>query len=332
MNKDDMFLRNLYTLMESGYSVEECLDLCQKIFPHPCIDQIRELLKEGAALDECLLQTDFSLLFKEYFSFFNNKDCLSSAIEKSLNICLSQKKYKTKLKSQLTYPSLLLLFLFLFSIFVVIVLLPQVNALFVSFQITKSLVFQIIYFLFYLVPCILIVTSLLFAYMFVHLIYALRRKRFKTIEYFLKIPFFRVFLQKYFSLKFSIYYQELLNEEMDNVSIIDLLNEQLCRSDLKIVLYEISNRLHEGESLETILNDFEYLDPLFLNFFQMYMKNPTMKDSLSLYIQLTYEQIDMWVSQFLKYLIPCIYGFVAIFVISIYISIIIPMMNVISNV
>lgn len=57
-----------------------------------------------------------------------------------------------------------------------------------------------------------------------------------------------------------------------------------------------------------------------------------MKDSLTIYMELTYQQFDLWIANFLKYLIPMIYGFVAVFVISIYISIIIPMMNIISNV
>ncbi|MFR6098585.1 MAG: hypothetical protein ACLUIS_00260 [Longibaculum sp.] len=64
----------------------------------------------------------------------------------------------------------------------------------------------------------------------------------------------------------------------------------------------------------------------------MYIKNPIQKQSISHYIELTYQQIDVWISQFLKYLVPSIYGFVAIFVITIYVSIIIPMMNVISDI
>lgn len=168
--------------------------------------------------------------------------------------------------------------------------------------------------------------------MIVRLVMALKKKSYQTIESYLKMPGFRKILQKYFSLKFAIYYQELLDEDMDSVRIIALLNEQMIESDLKIVLYEMNERLQGGETLEDILQDFEYLDQLFLSFFEMYMKNPSQHDSLLQYIDLTYQQIDLWVSTFLKYFIPCIYGFVAMFVISIYISIIIPMMNVLGNI
>ena len=191
---------------------------------------------------------------------------------------------------------------------------------------------QIMFFFFYFMPILIISIGSLIVFLLIRLFFALRHKSYLIIEWYLKLPVFKICLQKYFSLKFAVYYHELLNEEIDSTSIIALLNEQMTESDLKIVLYEMNNRLHEGEALEDILEDFEYFDRLFLSFFQMYMKNPVQKQSLAHYIDLTYEQIDLWISQFLKYLVPSIYGFVAVFVITIYVSIIIPMMNVISDI
>lgn len=332
MNKDDLFLKNLYTLLDAGYSIDETLHLCQKIQPYSYIEKMISQLKLGFSIEECLMEAPISSLFKEYFSFFKNKNCLSEAIEKSLNICISQRQYKDKMKSKLTYPIILLVFLLLFSIFVICVLMPQVNQMFESFQIKKSVLFECLFLFYYIVPILFIGLIAIFIYMFIELYLALKTKKFKIIEKYLNFPIIKIGLKKYFSLKFTIYYQELLYEDIDNASIIELLNHQLCQSDLKIVLYEINNRLHEGEALEMILSDFEYLDDLFLNFFQMFVKNPAMKDSLTIYMELTYQQFDLWIANFLKYLIPMIYGFVAVFVISIYISIIIPMMNIISNV
>lgn len=64
----------------------------------------------------------------------------------------------------------------------------------------------------------------------------------------------------------------------------------------------------------------------------MYLQNPHQHQSITHYIQLTYQQIDFWIAKFLKYVVPCIYGFVAVFVITIYVSIVIPMMNIISDI
>ena len=178
------------------------------------------------------------------------------------------------MKNQLTYPSILLVFLMLFSVFVVFFLLPQVNQLFVSFSIEKSLSIQIIFILFRVVPIVIICIIGFLLLMIIHLIYGLRRKKHHVIELYLKIPLLRVLLEKYFSLKFCIYYQELAQEDTDCATIINMLNKQMIKSDLKIVLYEIENRLYEGEAIEDILKDFEYFDQLFLTFFEMYLQNP----------------------------------------------------------
>ena len=149
------------------------------------------------------------------------------------------------------------MFLFLFSVFVVFILLPNVNQLFISFQIEKTLWIQVAFISFYLIPFLIIVLGIAVVYLLTKLIIALKKKSFRIIEWYLKLPLFKVFLQKYFSLKFATYYQELLTEDMDSARIIKLLNEQMNHSDLKIVLYEMNNRLQEGETLEDILVDFE---------------------------------------------------------------------------
>ncbi len=332
MNKMILFLDNFYTLLQSGYSVEETLGLCQLILKTSFIHDMEDRLKNGDNIYQILIQGPFPRVFKEYLAFYKNKNCLSEAIEKSLKIYKMQEEYKEKLKSQLTYPIILLLFLFLFSIFIVIILLPNVYALFDSFQIKKSLFIEIMFSIFHFFPIIFIGLSLCVFVMIFQLINGLRHKRFKTIEFYLRMNGMKIVLQKYFSLKFVMYYHELALEDIDSAHIIQILNEQMNESDIKIVLYELNNRILEGESIEGVLDDFEYLDPLFLTFFKMYIQNPTQQHSLQQYIDLTYQQLDQWITQFLKYMIPLIYGFVALFVISIYISIIIPMMNVISDI
>ncbi|MEG0592157.1 MAG: type II secretion system F family protein [Coprobacillus sp.] len=332
MNKEYLFLKNFYELLASGYSIEESLLICNHILHYTPIQSMLDRLKLGDSIENILLESPLPKTFREYFIFFQNKNCLSEAIEKSLNICLSKQDYQNQLKSKLTYPLILFVFLFLFSIFVVFILLPNVNELFNSFGIDKSLFVEVVYKLFYLIPIILIVVCSLVVFLIVRLLLGLKRKSFRVIERYLKYPIFKICLKKYFSLKFAIYYNELLKEEMDSASIIAVLNDQMKQNNLKIVLYEMSNRMNEGEALENILEDFEYLDELFLTFFKMYMKNPKENYSLNQYIDFTYQQIDIWVAQFLKYLVPSIYCFVAVFVITIYISIIIPMMNVISDI
>ncbi len=329
MNKDYILLENLYMLLESGYTFEETLELCYEIFHDDKIKQMKNQLQDGTHVENILLDADLPHMFKEYFYFFQKKNCLSLAIKKSLQICIQKEDFIKKIKKQLTYPTILIVFLFLFSLFVIFILLPQIHQLFLSFEIQSMS--KLIY-VYYTIPilCIFIFTFL-FALLST-LFYALKNKKIKLIEMFFKVPVLKYLLKKYFSLKFAIYYYEYIQEELDNVKILALLNEQMKDTDLKIVLYEMNNRIQEGESLEMILIDFDYLDSLFSSFFRMYIKNPANSKALSQYIECTFQQLDYLISNIMKYLIPGIYCFVGFFVISIYISIIIPMMNIFSKI
>lgn len=130
MNKDYLLLKNLYGLLEAGYSIEEALHLCQQMIHYHVIDEMLEQLNHGESIENILLNSSLPHLFCEYFRF-QNKNCLSEAIKKSLDICIMKEEYQNKLKSKLTYPSILVTFLFLFSLFVVFMLLPNVNQLLV---------------------------------------------------------------------------------------------------------------------------------------------------------------------------------------------------------
>ena len=142
----------------------------------------------------------------------------------------------------------------------------------------------------------------------------------------------RKYIQKYFTFKFCLYFNELLEDHIDSNTIITMLNESMSQSDIKIVLYEIYTRLKEGEQLENIIDGFPYFDHLFVSMYKMFLKNPDEIGSMRGYLDISQEQITYAVNKFTKFFVPVVYGFVAFFVITIYIAVIIPMMNVIGDI
>lgn len=332
MNNDYFFLENFYLLIQDGYSLDAALTICYHIHPHKDIEHIQNYLKEGYSIDDAILTSHLPPTFKEYFTFFQRKHVLSKSIENSLRICKMKNDYIYKIKKQLSYPLLLLIFLLFFSIFVIFILMPNVNGLFESFGIQKSFYIQVIMNIFQLIPLIFILIIFIIVIMSIHLIYGLKNKKYKIIEYYLDKPIIKNILKKYFSLKFALYYNELLLEKLDSITIIHTLNQQLMNNDLKIVLYEIEERMLEGELIENILSDFVYFDELLVTFFKMLLEHPTQDLSLQNYIDMTFKTIELKINRFMKIMTSFIYLFVALFVIMIYISIIIPMMNIISEI
>ena len=66
--------------------------------------------------------------------------------------------------------------------------------------------------------------------------------------------------------------------------------------------------------------------------YKMYLKNPEEIGSMRGYLDISEEQITYAVNKSTKFFVPIVYGFVAFFVITIYVAVIIPMMNVIGDI
>ena len=155
---------------------------------------------------------------------------------------------------------------------------------------------------------------------------------FKLIDLLIeKIVLIRRLIQKYYSLKFALYYNELLINGYDSTDIIVMLYEQIDDSDIKMIIYEIYRQVLEGEALEDIINDFEYFEPLFIAYFKLLIHDNQKDKSLDNYLRVSIDTLHMQVTRLIKLFVPIIYCFVAGFVILVYVAIVIPMMNVVSN-
>ena len=329
MNDDLQLLENIANFLKQGYLIKDVLNLCLIIHQTEKIKLIEQNLVAGKAFDEVIIEIDFDNTFIEYFKFFRFKNNISTAIEHSLKICRKKEQIFTQLKKELTYPVLLIIFLMFFSLFIVYGLLPSIMQLFVEFNISPSIITRIIR---SIIPIIVIFIILSFTVFFTIRIYAIKRKYFKLIDLLIeKIVLIRRLIQKYYSLKFALYYNELLINGYDSTDIIVMLYEQIDDSDIKMIIYEIYRQVLEGEALEDIINDFEYFEPLFIAYFKLLIHDNQKDKSLDNYLRVSIDTLHMQVTRLIKLFVPIIYCFVAGFVILVYVAIVIPMMNVVSN-
>lgn len=332
MNNDLLFLENLSDLLEQGYGIEETLLICKDIGDHPSIDSILQKIYAGESLTDALIDPHLPALFIEFFTFFSMRSTVSEAIKNSLRIYNEIYSIKKNIVAQLTYPIILLVFLLFFSLFATFILFPKVTTLFDSFGMNPSLSFSILFGVIRCIPILIIGIFIVLIAVVIHFFISLKKKKYWIIERYLKVPFLKKYIQKYFTFKFCLYFNELLEDHIDSNTIITMLNERMSQSDIKIVLYEIYSRLKEGEQLENIIDGFDYFDHLFVSMYKMFLKNPEKIGSMRTYLDISQDQIRYVVNRFTKFFVPIVYGFVAFFVITIYIAVIIPMMNVIGDI
>lgn len=332
MNEEYRFLETIANFLEQGYLIQDVLNMCKYIYNNDLIEKLNLKLNAGKSLDEAILECDFNKTFKEYFKFFRIKHNLSIAIIQSVDICKAKDNTFMKLKKELTYPALLIVFLMMFSLFIVYALLPSIMQLFNEFAIEPTLITSFMFMLFKIVPILIITLLIIFISLCFMTVYAINKQYFQLIDFFINHSFIiKNIIQKYYSIKFALYYNELLVSGYDTTDIIIMLYHQIDDSDIKMLIYEIYTQILKGESLAEIISNFNYFEPLFIASFKILIHDNQANKSLNNYLKISLDTLHFKIAKVIKIIIPVVYGFTASFVILVYVSIIIPMMSVISN-
>ena len=312
------FIEYMIFFLKQGYSIHDLLDLCKMLDFKKQVSDLEKYLYQGETVDEALLKMNLPGLFKEYFSFFKHDFSIDDALEKTLAICKKREEIKKIIIKKLGYPLFMLIFLFVFSIFVVLFLLPQVEILFIDFNIEKSLITEFFFTLLKIIPLFLILVFVVVVSIVLFVKISVTHQHFQYIDFMIEhTRLVKNVICKYYSLKFAIYYDELLMNNYDATTIIELLYNKIKDSDIKMIVYELYNSILEGRNIDSAIQAFPYFSDDFKMFIVL-IHNKNEKKSLKEYIDI-------------KTIVPLIYGFVASFVIVVYVSIIIPMMNVVST-
>ena len=287
MSDDYRFLENLAYFLQQGYLIQDVLEICEFIFNTNKVKGIKRKLNNGLTLDEAIIEEDFNHTFIEYFKFFRIKNNLSKAIIQSLEICKTKDNTLKKLKKELTYPVLLVIFLMMFSLFIVYALLPSIMQLFIEFAIEPDLFTKIMFKLFTIIPIIIIIILFCFGTICFVSLYAIKKQYFQLIDFLIKHAWIiQRMIKKYYSIKFALYYNELLINGYDSTDIIIMLYQQIDDSDIKMLIYEIYRKILLGESLEYIISQFDYFEPLFITCFKILLHDNRSNKSLDNYLKI----------------------------------------------
>ena len=332
MNEEYRFLESIAYFLQQGYLIQDILEICSFISSNERIEDLKEKLNNGLTLDEAIIEGDFNQTFVEYFKFFRIKNNLSKAIVQSLNICKTRDETFNKLKKELTYPILLIIFLMMFSLFIIYALLPSIMQLFIEFAIEPGFITKMMFSLFKIIPLLILIILLCFSSACLITVYAIKKQYYQLIDFLVNhVWFIQKMIQKYYSIKFALYYNELLINGYDTTDIVVMLYQQIDDSDIKMLIYEIYLKILKGESLEQIISQFNYFEPLFIASFKLLIHDNQANKSLDNYLKISIDTLHFKVMKIIKLVVPLIYCFTAGFVILVYVSIVIPMMSIIGN-
>ena len=330
MNNTYSVLDMLAILLKQGYPLSQIISLSKTINNHPLISVIEVGLAEGKDLRASILDGKLPKRFREFFYFFSMQKEVSQAIIDSLEICQQRSATIKRFKKQLYYPAFLLIFIFFFSIFVSSFLMPEVQLLFKEFTIKPNVLFTVTMLSLRWIPIVFIVLISISVIVLGICLYAIKKQRHAYIDWFiLRIPMIGKYIKKYYSITFAIYYNELLQANYDTTKIITILTNQMMDTDIKMIVCSLQRDIEQGKDLWQSLKDFGYFEEMLVAYFLLLLKNHKHKNALLNYLDVSEKILQSRIDTMIRVLLPSIYGFVMVFVLVVYLSIILPMMQII---
>lgn len=329
-----IFTRHLSTLISAGIPLISALESIASFHHKPSMKKLLFTLQcdlsEGRSLAQC---------FKKFPPFFDSLYCqLIHAAEQSGTLDIMLKRMaesleksaslKKKIKKALTYPVTLLVLSILVSVFLMLVIVPEFEALYSSFgaklpPLTRFLIrlsnvfLQQCWVLITLTGIIIILTK----YSLSHSIF------FKSL--FEKIIFRVIFLgplmQKALLIKFSRTLAILLNAGTPLIDAINLLATIINTSAYQKALIKIRQQIISGQSFQNALNESNLFPPIFTQLIGAGENTGSLALMLEKIVTYYEEELDQIISNFNQLLEPIIMlilgGIVGSLVIALYLPI-----------
>lgn len=329
MNNKYLELESIADLLEQGYNINDILIIVENIFEKKQVLKIKELLYQGFALEEIILKLNYDDTFKEYFNFFCLKNDVSNAIKQSIIIQKKQNDFINRTIKTVRYPVFLILFLFFFSLFISFYLLPEIHNLLEQFNAQSSTFQNMAFSLFSIIPIVVLVFCVIICSASLYVFISIKKSNINQIEKCLQIPIFKNIIKRYFSFKFAMYYNELLTFGYNSTQMIDFMKKNLNNSTIKVVVFKIIQKTEIGDDFFDTMINLHYFENLFQKYLILLQKQTTVNKNLNSYLELSVKLSLDTVNRIIAISVPFIYTFIGGFVIFVYVSIILPLMNII---
>ncbi len=331
ISKQEEFSRKVGELYANGYTIVEAINLVSLHYTEADKKDtynMMELLKEGHSFNEVLQRFHFHEDVLSLLYFSQKHGDLSNALIKSSTLLKRRRKLKQKLIDILRYPILLMLIVFIMLFFMNWVLVPQFVTLFEQMRVNQSWFIQLtlkiltaaptfITFFFILILCL---------FLFFHLSWRTLPIS-KKIQLLLKTPFIRSYFIDYQTYFFAEQTSSLLHAGLSIKECLHVFENQQHHALLNLLAKQVKSELVAGKKFEEIVLSVPYLNNSLSTVVIHGQKNGKLPQQLLDYSESLLHVQQNKLETYLKRLQPILLMFVGLFIMFLYVSIFIPMLQ-----
>ena len=328
-------LKKLGEMLEKGYTLSEAFELVMFYQPLKQKEQLRKCLaklSQGKSLSSSFKGLHFRDSILSYLFFAEKYGNLEFGLKQSSQLLLKQIELKQKVLKLLRYPIFLMMIVCLMIYFIQSFLFPQFSNLYASMSIPLPPMTKVMFifpkYLPYLFLFICTVGIGFFIYYFFHFRYLSASLRMKRL---LKIPLFNHLIKKLLTYYFSFQLGALLKGGLSIIDSLSVFKEQNHLPFFKEEAAQLSIKLKEGERFTNIIEERVFYDHELAVVINHGQANGLLFKELENYSEFLLEQIEMKLHRFLTFIQPIVFLGVGGLITFMYLSIMIPIFNMINT-
>ncbi|MEK4628065.1 MAG: competence type IV pilus assembly protein ComGB [Solibacillus sp.] len=326
------FLDRMSTLLSEGYTFAHCIEM---LLPYHAKhyervqQEITSILNSGGNATQVL---QILGLEKQYLVSIELAELTGQLQETVLIVSkqlIFQRESKSKLLKVLTYPIILFLFItFLFFAFRTYFL-PNMSSM-VTTRATSEVSSSIQWSTFFLhLPDYIVGVTLITCFLlFLYFVYIRKKRIDLQLKLLFRLPFIGLFWRLVLTRQFSRVLGNLLMAGFSMQQAFEHLNNQQHQKQIAYVSEVLQKRVIWGESLASAVKQVGYFYPKFEHFIAHGEASGLLGRELILYCELLDERLQAIIRLLLGVIQPLLFIIIAICVIAAYLSILIPMYDV----
>lgn len=326
-------LQRISTLLNEGYTFAHSIEM---LLPYhvkqyePLQQEISNILRGGGSVTQVfqLLSLDTQYLVSIELAEATGK--LSEAIGLVAKQLVFQQQAKMKLIKVMSYPLILFTFLIIFFLAFRTYFLPNMSSVITSRVHSESSA-SIQWSTFFLhMPDYIIAVGIVLVIVLSIFVYYIRKKRIDLqLHLLFKLPLIGLFWRLFLTRQFARHLGNLLLAGFSLQKAFDHLKSQQHQKQIAYIAGSLQERILIGDSLERTVEVVGYFYPKFEHFIAHGEASGLLGRELILYCELLDEKLQKIIERILAIIQPLLFVIIAICVIAAYLSILIPMYDVI---
>ncbi|GER68361.1 competence protein ComGB [Weizmannia acidilactici] len=320
-------------MLENGFAISEAISFLQYADAKQDVGSMNKQLQNGVPLHEVLLKHRFDANACSQIYFAERHGEMVPALKEAGAYLLKKHQDYHTFWKLVRYPLVLIVALFAAAGFVRSILLPQFEQMYLSLDYTPSRNLRLFLAVMEQAPkwMLIFVLASLFSASFLHF-YLKRKNPLDQAAWLSHIPVSRFYYKSYYSQFLAREWSFLLKSGFSVYEILHMMESQNFRPLLRDTAKFLRDKLLAGQTFSNALSTVSYIEPQLVVLVRHGEKNGRLDQELYYYSQISMKKMEEKIQNLFQLIQPVVFVMIGIFLVAIYLSIMLPMFQMIDAV